>query len=44
MRAAESLAPTVGVEEPTVGFGETAPTTDDALMKAVEHLKVKKAA
>lgn len=38
------LAPTIAVEEPSVGFDETPPATDDALAKAVEHLKVKKAA
>ena len=38
------LRPTVGVEEPNVAFDEAPPTTDDALAKAVERLKAKKAA
>ena len=38
------LPPAVAVEEPTLGFGDTLPTTDEALAKAVEHLKMKKAA
>jgi carboxyl-terminal processing protease len=37
------LRPDVGVAEPSVPFGETPATTDDALAKAVEQLKVKKA-
>jgi len=38
------LAPTVGVEEPSFGFDEAPPTADDALVKAIERLKTKKAA
>jgi carboxyl-terminal processing protease len=38
------LTPTVAVEEPSVSFGEAPPATDDALAKAVEHLKIKKSA
>lgn len=38
------LTPTVAVEEPIVQFGETAPTTDEALQKAIERLRSKKAA
>jgi carboxyl-terminal processing protease len=38
------LPPTVGVEEPNIAFGETPPTSDDMLDKAVAHLKQKKAA
>jgi carboxyl-terminal processing protease len=38
------IRPDVGVEEPTVAFGEAAPATDAALGKAVERLKAKKAA
>jgi carboxyl-terminal processing protease len=36
------LRPDVGVAEPFVPFGDTPPTTDDALAKAVEQLKIKK--
>ena len=36
------LRPDVGVAEPSVPFGETAPATDEALAKAVEQLKIKK--
>jgi carboxyl-terminal processing protease len=36
------LRPDVPVGEPQVAFGETPPTTDDALAKAVEQLKGKK--
>ncbi len=35
------LRPDVGVAEPFVPFGDTPPTTDDALAKAVEQLKKK---
>jgi carboxyl-terminal processing protease len=38
------VMPSVGVEEPTVPFGEAPPSTDDALNKAVDRLKTKKAA
>jgi carboxyl-terminal processing protease len=38
------LAPTVAVEEPSVGFDETPPATDEMLAKAIEHLKAKKSA
>jgi hypothetical protein len=38
------VAPTIGVEEPSFGFDETPPATDDALAKAIERLKAKKAA
>ncbi len=38
------LRPDVPIAEPYVAFGETAPTTDEALGKAVDQLKVKKAA
>ena len=38
------LAPTVAVEEPTFGFEETPPATDDMLAKAIERLKIRKAA
>jgi len=36
------LRPNVAVEQPVVPFGEAPPTTDAALAKAVEQLKVKK--
>ena len=38
------LRPDVGVEEPTVAFGDAPPSVDAALTKAVERLKAKKAA
>jgi carboxyl-terminal processing protease len=38
------LRPTVAIESPTVAFGDAPPATDDALMKAVEQLRAKKAA
>jgi carboxyl-terminal processing protease len=38
------LPPTVAVEEPSFGFDETPPATDDMLNKAIERLKSKKAA
>lgn len=37
------LRPAVGVEEPSVAFGENPPATDDALNKAVARLKPKAA-
>lgn len=40
----KGLRPNVGVDEPSVAFDEAPPTTDDALDKAVERLKAKKAA
>ena len=36
------LRPDVGVAEPSVPFGETPPSTDEAMAKAVEQLKIKK--
>ena len=40
----KGLAPEVAVDEPSVEFGEAAPATDDMRAKAVERLKVAKAA
>lgn len=40
----KGLEPAVAVETPDVEFGETAPTTDPALDKAIERLATKKAA
>jgi carboxyl-terminal processing protease len=38
------LRPTVAVETPNVPFGDAPPASDDVLNKAVEHLRLKKAA
>jgi len=38
------LTPTVDVEEPEREFGAAAPTTDPILEKALEQVRVKKAA
>ena len=38
------LTPTVAVEEPTVLFGDTPPSTDEPLAKAVDRLRSKKVA
>lgn len=40
----KGLEPTVMVDEPIVGFGQTAPTIDPVLQKALERLAQKKAA
>ncbi len=40
----KGLEPTVVVDEPIVGFGQTAPTTDLVLQKALERVAQKKAA
>ena len=38
------VEPNVAVDEPSVVFDETPPAADAALAKAIERLKVKKAA
>jgi C-terminal processing protease CtpA/Prc len=38
------LAPTIEVEEPEREFGQAAPATDPILEKALEQVRVKKAA